>query len=105
MIEVLKLLLGILLILGATLRITRFFVTDELGQRLVNKLPKGRVKDFIIEMTDCIFCTSVWVSFAVVATWIVLPDPYSFYVLAPFAVAWVTAHIGLRVGDAGYDED
>lgn len=98
-------LLDALLMFLASARVTRFFVTDTLGRRIVDKLPRNTAGAFLRELTDCIYCTSFWVAAAAVATWWFIPSPVWQLLAAPFALSWLVAHVGLRLGDAGYDEE
>lgn len=99
---------NLILLLLVTLRGTRFLVTDDLGKKLTSFIPGKFAKDLF----SCIYCTSFWVATFAVLSW------YLFYILnwltlwqllaLPFALSWLAAHIGERVGDAGwldYDDD
>lgn len=96
-------LISAVLILGLTLRLTRFFVTDSLGRVFIDALPDNRVGQFIREMTDCLYCTSFWAAVFAVGTHAAasqLSLSWLWYgMAAPFAISWVAAHLGDRLGD------
>lgn len=110
------------LLLGLTLRLTRLVVTDQVGEYLVRRpaehvaahvLHSGRTLAFTRALLSCPFCIGFWLGVAALATLAAVGGPGAEgtaavvwrYVAGAFALNWVAAHIGARLGDAGYADD
>ena len=115
---VLLFVLDITLILLATMRITRLVVFDDLGgwalrepaARWAGDLP-ARAR--LVSGLECPWCVGFWIGAAALAALWTAGGPghaaeWWRYLAGAFALNWVAAHIGPRLGDAGYadyDED
>ena len=95
----------LVLVLGASLRLTRFVVTDSLGERI-----KGAVRDtydpppVLSDALDCPWCVGTWLGYGVLASYaLARHGPHSLalwrYVAGGLLLNEATAHIGSRIGD------
>lgn len=117
-------LLDLLLALGATLRLTRFVVADDVpgtwwikdplrdrmyadlaaqAQRGVEEPQRPRWSRYI-EGLSCPYCFSVWAAGAVTVALLLAGGPgdaadWWRYVAGFLTLAWMTGHIAARVGD------
>lgn len=105
-----------LLIVGATLRLTRLLITDDLGKRLFREPLEDRLIDrlpprayWLVDGLSCPFCVGFWLGWAVLAVSVAvvgLPVVHLTWevVLAALTLNYLTAHIGARL-DPNYDGD
>lgn len=96
-----------LLVLGATMRLTRLVVADDLGKWLIKEranrwaeydpqyLPETK-RQKLVSGLDCPFCVGFWIGAAVLAGHRL---PGARAVLLPLALNEVAAHLGARLGD------
>lgn len=125
--DLLFLLLDLLLVAGATLRLTRLVLTDDLGKWLLRDPadrwaarwarvihPGGSSDNWrtrLVSGLDCPFCVSfhvAWILIALTAGFRWIGDPWLDGwrgLLFALTVSWLTAHVGVRMGDAGYAEE
>lgn len=87
------------LALGATLRLSRLVVEDSITQPVRTWLESrahqpGHTRPltaFLAAVTDCVWCTSVWVAFGVLAPVYAFQGyPWWTYPLAALTVSWLT---------------
>jgi len=124
--------LDLLLVLGLTLRLTRLIVTDDLGLWWVRgpasfwamrhdthqTVNAGALSEQIIVGwrsklsvgLSCPFCIGWWVGCAVLASLAAVGGPGDAaelwrWIAGAFSLNWIAAHIGSRLGDAGYAEE
>ena len=120
----LSLFTGLLAVLGAA-RITRVIVTDDIGLWYI----RGPLVSWVIKHEpdhfgwrsrlwsglDCPFCVGFWVGVLVLVSLAAVGGPDADttaatiwrWVMAAFALNYVTAHVGARLGDVsddGYDD-
>ena len=117
--------LDLLLVLGLTLRLTRLVITDDLGQWWI----QDPVRDWVIRHADpvgdfndygwrgklqsgldCPFCVGFWIGAGALASLALVGGPGEAhdvwrYIAGAFALNWVAAHLGSRLGDAGYEDE
>jgi hypothetical protein len=99
------------LIVGATLRLSRFVVTDDLGAILIREpiremaLRRGTpMARRLAEGSECLFCAGQWVAFGVLASYTVAARrPATLaawrFIAAGLALNHLSAHVGLRLRD------
>ncbi len=120
--------LDLLLVLGFTMRLTRFALTDDLGEwlfrrpayRLLLGHPNARVhppysnwREKAASGLDCPFCIGFWIGVAVLVSLALVGGPADLseaavwwrWIAGAFTLNLVAAHVGARLGDAGYDEE
>lgn len=120
--------LGWLLVLGLTLRLTRFIITDTLGQwwiqdpvdRAMARYAERKINESKLTGEapeepwwwkyrvglNCPWCIGFWVGVAVVASYLLWGhNEWWRVVAAMFTLNWVVAHIATRVGDTGGDDN
>lgn len=111
----------LLLVVLLTARLTRLLITDDLGRwyfrgpleaaLLRNATTSTGWRARLAAGLSCPFCLGFWVGVGVLAFVAAVGGPghlpdWSRYVAGAFALNYLTAHIGARLGDAGYsDED
>jgi hypothetical protein len=103
-----------LLTLGATMRLTRLIVTDDLGgwtvkwpaYRWAQRVdPNGETwKGKAVSGLDCPFCVGTWIGFGVLGLTAVTDPSGSLgrawrFVMAGLALNEIAAHLGARLGD------
>lgn len=123
----------LLLVLGATMRLTRFIITDDLGSWLI-KAPARRWANYaeqvpdpaklwsedileeapdpdagwrskIVSGLDCPFCVGFWVGALVLLSYAIVGKTRLWkFVAGVFSLNEVAAHLGSRLGDAGYED-
>lgn len=111
-------LLDIALLLLATMRVTRVLVTDDLGKwyfrdpvkRWRLRKPQSKLRARLHEGTDCGFCTGFHVGWLALLTLFLAGGPGDAspvwrYIAGAFALNYIAAHIGSRLGDAGYSDE
>lgn len=106
-----------LLVVGATLRLTRLIIRDDLGVRLIrypleevliDRLPERR--HWLADGLSCPFCVGFWIGAAVLGLSLgvaALPSPAHLAweaLLAALSLNYLTAHVGARL-DPHYDDD
>jgi hypothetical protein len=106
-----------LLVVGATLRLTRFVISDDLGVRLL----RNPIEDFLIERLrptrhwlaeglSCPFCVGFWIGALVLVLTVAAtfdPAPVRLVweaILAALTLNYLAAHVGSRL-DPNYDGD
>lgn len=120
----------LLLAAGLTARLTRLVITDDLGQWWLRDPldawfhrmdrpyddwgppPVSRRMRWHKYLSGlvCAYCVSFWTASAVLASLWALggpghaPDTWR-YIAGAFTLSYVTAHIGVRLGDAGYSDE
>jgi len=108
-------LLDLLLVLLATARLTRLVVGDDLGEWYVRapagawavrgKTPESRHRRLnYVGGLSCPFCVGFWIGAAVLITlWLAGGPGHAWepwrWVAGAFAINYVTAHLGARLGD------
>lgn len=110
--------LDVALALGFALRLTRLVVTDDLGKWLLRdpaeKWAEGHPgREKLVSGLSCPWCVGFWLSGLVMLSLAVAGGPGADgtlavvwrWVAAAFTLNWVVAHIGSRLGDAGYADD
>lgn len=104
------------LILGATLRLVRLFIADDLGKRLVRypleellvtRLPARW--NWLADGLSCPFCVGFWIGVGVIlASGWAAADPLWHLVwevaMLSLTLNYVATHVGARLGD-NYDGD
>jgi hypothetical protein len=106
-----------LLLIGATLRLTRFLIVDDLGVRLYREpIEEGLVSrlparwHWLIDGLSCPFCVGFWIGAALLALSLAATDgPTALHlgwevILAALTLNYLAAHIGARL-DPHYDGD
>lgn len=112
------------LLLGFTLRLTRLVVTDDLGgwliripaQKWVMRSGQDWAKSWrykLVSGLDCPFCVGFWLAALATLSLVVAGGPGADGPLAVvwrlvagvLTLNWLAAHIGSRLGDAGYAEE
>lgn len=110
------------LLLLATLRLVRLVLTDDLGRRalgepierfLWSRARAGRLPAWFPGGMTCPFCIGFWVGALVLASLALVGGPGADgtaavlwrYVAGALALNWIAAHVGARMGDAGYADD
>lgn len=122
----------LLLVLGATMRLTRFIITDELGSWLI-KAPARRWANYaeqvpdpqtwsettleeapdpdagwrskIVSGLDCPFCVGFWLGALVLLSYAMFGKTRLWqFVAGVFSLNEIAAHAGSRLGDAGYED-
>lgn len=106
-----------LLIVGATLRLTRFLIVDDLGKRLIRYMLEELLvrwlpasKHWLVDGLSCPFCVGFWIGAAVLALTLgvsgVTDGSYLIWeaLLASLALNYLAAHLGSRL-DPHYDDD
>lgn len=108
--------LDLLLALGLTLRLSRLITADDIGLWWV-RVPayqwarryemgwRGSLQSGL----SCLFCVGFWVGVAVLGSlaWAGGPGEAAElwrWVAGAFTMNWVAAHLGTRLGDAGYED-
>ncbi len=120
--------IDIALLLGFTLRLIRLVVIDDLGgwlirepaQRWVMRRAEKSGRDWartkaykLVSGLDCPFCVGFWLAALTMASLLVAGGPGADgslsmvwrVVAGVFTLNWVAAHVGSRLGDAGYADD
>jgi len=120
--------IGWLLIVGFTLRLTRFIITDSLGHwwiqdpidRAMARYADRKIAEAQQAGTSpedpwwwkyraglwCPYCVGFWVGVAVIASYLLWGHTELWKVVAgAFTLNWVTAHVGARLGDAEGNDD
>lgn len=106
-----------LLVIGATLRLTRFVILDDLGRRLI-RYPLEELlvwglrpsKQWLIEGLTCPFCVGFWIGLAVLTSTLgaaaLSPGEHLAWevILAALTLNYLAAHVGARL-DPNYDDD
>lgn len=100
-----------LLIIGASLRLTRFVVTDDLGGWLIREPVHAsaqrhgtREAQRLAEGIDCPFCVGQWIAAGVLGSYLLArrrPATLAAwrYVAGSLALNHLTAHIAVRIND------
>lgn len=100
-----------LLVIGATLRLTRLVVTDDLGGLLLRepaheaaRRQGTRTAQRLAEGIECPFCVGQWISFGVLGSYLLArrrPATLAAwrFVAGGLALNHLTAHIAVRVND------
>jgi hypothetical protein len=108
------------LVLGATMRLTRLVVTDDLGmwtikwpayrwaQRLDPEATTWRAK--LTSGLDCPFCVGTWIGFGVISATVLTSPQHSLgrfwrFVMAGLTLNEVAAHLGARLGDVADNDE
>lgn len=126
--------LTLALVLGATLRLTRLVITDDMGHWWVrgpaerwaarhdhvlpevSDIERTWVPGWRTKLTsglDCPFCVGHWIGVLVLVSLALVGGPDSTstgasvwrWVAGALTLNWIAAHIGARMGDAGYASD
>lgn len=122
--------LGEFLVLGATMRLTRLVVTDDIGKWFIrnparswansHELPinqwTGDVENAtnpdngwrskLVSGLDCPFCAGFWIGVLVLLTYKLFGKTALWrFVAGALTLNEITGHVGARLGDAGYGED
>jgi hypothetical protein len=122
-------LLDLPLVLGASMRLTRLVVSDDLGQWWIkdpvqawlhaepdmNGEPTGIPLESHMrwaryaEGLDCPFCVGQWIAFGVLGSWLMtrrsrLLRPAWRFVAGGLTLNEVAAHLGARLGDTSYTD-
>lgn len=107
----LKKLGGTVLALGAAARLTRFVVTDDLGEWWIKEPLRSKAAkldprwDKYVEGLDCSFCVGFWATAAVMGAGSVLRWNRAWqWGAGVFAASYVVAHVSSRL-DADGDSD
>ena len=121
---------GWLLVLGLTLRLTRFVITDTLGKWWIHDPLDRAMASYagkVIEShansgnpgepptpwwwkyrvgLNCPYCVGFWISGAVALSYLLVGDTVAWrFVAGVFTLNWVASHVGARLGDAeGHDD-
>lgn len=120
------LLLDLLLVLGASLRLTRFVVTDDLGGWWIRDPAErwARVNDHygvaevitgtgwrgrLVSGLFCPFCVGFWIGVLTLASLALAGGPgdtaeWWRWVAGALSLNWVAAHLGARAGDANEED-
>lgn len=100
-----------ILALGATMRLSRFVVTDDLGAILlrepIHEMAHRRGTPMARRLADgseCLFCAGQWVAFIVLGSYVVMrrnPATLSAwrFTAAGLSLNHLAAHIGVRLRD------
>ncbi|MFJ4960247.1 hypothetical protein [Streptomyces sp. NPDC088739] len=83
------------LALGTVLRLSRLVVEDAITQPVRDALARRaracRLAAFLADLTACVWCTSVWAAFVVLApVYAIQGFPWWTYPFAALTVSWVT---------------
>lgn len=109
-----------ILVVGATLRLIRLVVSDDLVQWWVKDPLEDRAKAQMdrtneipkwyryLSGLNCPFCVGTWIGFGVLGVSAMTRDtglerPWRF-VMSGLTLNEISAHLGLRLGDYGHDE-
>lgn len=106
-----------LLIVGATLRLTRLFIVDDLGKYLIRHpleewlIHRLRPRSYwLMEGLSCPFCVGFWIGAAVLVLTLGMADSHLVVhfawevILAALTLNYLAAHLGSRL-DPHYDDD
>lgn len=106
-----------LLIVGATLRLTRFLIVDDLGKRLYREpLEEGLIGrlpvrwHWLVDGLSCPFCVGFWIGFVLLVLTLGASDSHPAFhlgwevLLAALTLNYLAAHLGSRL-DPHYDDD
>lgn len=101
------------LALGASLRLTRLIVTDDLGQwwvkdplrnYVLQRIPTEQAEDYL-DGLDCPFCVGFWIGAGVLASAALLGERRSWrFVAGALTLNYVAAHLGARLGDTASED-
>jgi len=110
--------LDAVLVLGATMRLTRLVVTDDLGRWAVrdpayhwagdydpDEIPEG-TRQRLVSGLDCPFCVGTWIGFGILAVTGSTSSRSRVgrawrFLLGGLALNEVAGHLASRLGDAG----
>lgn len=99
------------ILLGASLRLTRFVVTDDLGGMLIREPVHGLAERHgthevyrLADGIDCPFCIGQWIAFGTLASYLIAKrHPATLtawrFVAGGLTLNHVTAHLAVRLND------
>ncbi|HWC57654.1 MAG TPA: DUF1360 domain-containing protein [Candidatus Paceibacterota bacterium] len=107
-------LLTLVVLVFAVFRITKLFIADHITQwfrdlflivtiekngdniKIIRKFPKKGLRREIALLLDCPWCTSIWISVAVLYLWVRHPATHFFFYIMAFSGLSVLLYLGMN---------